>query len=103
MPIKPTIGRMVYYKTRGSADGVYPPKDFAAIITDVHPENDTIDLVTFGPGGIRFELSVSQGQEPSRWDWMPFQKDQQARMAPGTLNASHTGSGTISGGTVQGQ
>lgn len=26
---------MVYYKSRGSADGVFPPKDRAAVVTDV--------------------------------------------------------------------
>lgn len=25
--------------------------------------------------------SVVQGSEPGQWDWMPFQKDQQARLA----------------------
>lgn len=75
MEIKPTIGRVVYYKTRGSADGFYPPKNFAAIITEVDEENETICLATFGKTGIRFEIDVKQGEEPGQWDWMSFQKD----------------------------
>lgn len=91
--IAPTVGRMVYYKTRGSADGVFPPTDFAAIITAVSNEEGPyiwkVCLATFGVSGLRFEQNVSQGQEPGQWDWMPFQKDQVARMAQGTLNGSH--------------
>lgn len=79
---------MVYFKTRGSADGVFPPTDFASIITKVYP-NNRVSLATFGELGIRFEHSVPQGQEPGQWDWMPFQKDQAARLAPGTANESH--------------
>lgn len=78
--IKPTVGRMVYFKTRGSLDGVFPPRDFAAIITRVY-ENTNVSLASFGETGIRFELNVTQGQEPGQWDWMPFQKDQVARLA----------------------
>lgn len=85
MPVdmKPTVGRMVYYKTRGSADGMYPSVNFAAIITNVESNGDTglICLAVFGPQGLRFELGVEQGQEIGQWDWMPFQKDQQARLA----------------------
>lgn len=88
MEITPTVGRMVYFKTRGSADGVFPPTDFASIITKVYP-NNRVSLATFGELGIRFEHSVPQGQEPGQWDWMPFQKDQAARLAPGTANESH--------------
>lgn len=88
--IAPTVGRMVYYKTRGSADGVYPPTDFAAIVTSIDDQDSTlVSLVTFGKTGIRFETMVPKGDQPGQWDWMPFQKDQQARMAPGTLNESH--------------
>lgn len=73
--IVPTVGRMVYFKTRGSADGVYPPTDFAAIITAVHSDT-CVSLATFGLTGMRFELNAEQGQEPGEWDWMPYQKGQ---------------------------
>lgn len=88
-----TTGRIVYYKTRGSADGVFPPTNFAAIVTDAH-NGITIDLCTFGPSGIRFETNVAKGDQPGNWDWVPFQKDQAARMAPGTINGSHPGAFT---------
>lgn len=83
MEIKPTVGRMVYYKTRGSADNAYPSMDSAAIITRVINDT-TINLVFFSDTGSRHELSVEQGQNAGQWDWMPFQKDQQARLADTT-------------------
>lgn len=103
--IKPTVGRIVYYKTRGSADGVFPPTDFASIVTQVHSDigdGTTVDLVTFGPTGMRFEVGVAQGSVAGNWDWMPFQKDQAARMAPGTLDGSHGSVSTTPGVSTSG-
>lgn len=77
--IKPTVGRVVYFKTRGSLDGKFPPTEFASMITKVYKGN-VVSLVTFGEAGMRFEVKVKQGQEAGQWDWMPFQKDQQARL-----------------------
>lgn len=95
--MKPTVGRMVYYKARGSADGVFPKVDRAAVVTDVmndgKVENATdawkVRLTVFNPEGLFFTAWLDQGQEGGQWDWMPFQKDQQARMVPGTMNESH--------------
>lgn len=94
MDIKPTVGRIVHYHTRGSADGEYPPTDFAAIITAVNMGGETpstVHLCTFGVEGIRFEQWVNQGSAPGEWDWMPFQKDQVARMAVGTASSPGIG------------
>jgi hypothetical protein len=70
MPTEPTpsVGRIVHYKTRGSADGVFPPTNFAAIITGVK-DDITVDLVTFGPSGMRFETNVAQGDLGGEWNW----------------------------------
>lgn len=67
----PTVGRIVHYKTRGSADGVYPPTNFAAIITDLptSTEMGVVSLAVFGPQGLRFELGVSQGDAAGQWNW----------------------------------
>lgn len=67
----PTIGRIVHFKTRGSADGVYPPTNFAAMITKVYT-NDCVSLVTFGESGFRFETSVMQGNDVGQWHWPEF-------------------------------
>lgn len=78
MPNQPSVGRIVHYKTRGSADGVFPPTAFAAIITrlcDGHASKEAgencVDLVTFGPSGMRFEQHVAEGSEIGQWSWPP--------------------------------
>lgn len=87
--MKPTVGRIVYYKARGSADGVFPKVDRAAIVTDVIERKKTQDnsvlgydvrLCVMNPEGLFFTAWLTQGQEGGQWDWMPFQKDQQARV-----------------------
>jgi len=76
----PSVGRIVHYQTRGSADGAYPPTCFAAIVTAVCPEDlgpdegepgPCVDLVTFGPDGLRFEHHVGYGedQRAGTWHW----------------------------------
>lgn len=98
MEIKPTVGRVVYYKARGSADGKFPKTDRAAIITDVKefPLNEAgatvlkVRLCVLNPEGMFFSDWLTQGQEGGQWDWMPFQKDQQARLAKEELNNLNT-------------
>lgn len=68
--MKPTVGRIVHYNTRGSADGKFPPTAFAAIITEVCSP-DCVSLVTFGPSGIRFEPHVPYGYGVGQWNWPP--------------------------------
>lgn len=74
---------MVYYKARGSADGVFPKKDRAAVVTDVREDgvskSFSLRLCVMNPEGLFFTDWLSQGQEGGQWDWMPFQKDQQKR------------------------
>lgn len=80
--IKPTTGRVVLY--------TYGASQAPAFITGVN-EDGTVNLHVF-PNESRdcfFCPDVVQGDADGQWDWMPFQKDQQARMAAGTLNASH--------------
>ncbi len=64
----PSVGRIVHYHTRGSADGQFPPTVFASIITEVKNPT-TVSLATFGPSGLRFETDVSMGEEPGNWSW----------------------------------
>ena len=82
--IKPTVGRVVYYKSRGSADGVFPSVDRAAIVTDTRDgevDDTEVRLAVLNPEGLFFSDWLVQGEAPGNWDWMPFQKDQQARLA----------------------
>lgn len=89
--MKPTVGRIVYYKSYGSPvlpDGTqkYESKDRAAIVTEVlegvDGEPTLASLCVLNPEGMFFKELCSQGQEGGQWDWMPFQKDQQARLNP---------------------
>lgn len=94
--MKPTIGRIVYYKARGSADGVFPKTDRAAVVTDVRVLREQLDTPSdpsyleglyeiracvMNPEGLFFTAWIPQGQEGGQWDWMPFQKDQVSRLA----------------------
>lgn len=81
--IKPTIGRIVYYKSYGTPGGEYPSVDRAAIITAVDDSLlvPTVDLCVLNPEGMFFNKGVFQGQDGGQWDWMPFQKDQVKRLA----------------------
>lgn len=86
--MKPTVGRIVYYKSRGSADGKFPSVDRAAIVTDVKTvsevdgsnESFRVRVCVFNPEGIFFSDWLDQGGLGGNWDWMPFQKDQQLRV-----------------------
>lgn len=82
MYIPPTVGRVVYYKSYGTPGGEYPSVDRAAIITEVKDaEAGIVSVCVLNPTGFFFNQDLSQGQNPGQWDWMPFQKDQQARLA----------------------
>lgn len=82
----PTVGRVVYYKARGSADGVFPSVDRAAIITDVRESTEPnmvlgespkqVRLAVLNPEGLFFSGWLDQGQGGGQWDWMPYQKAQ---------------------------
>lgn len=94
MNIAPTVGRMVYYKARGSADGVFPSVDRAAVVTAVQDtglENPyQVRLCIFNPEGLFFTPWLDQGSEGGQWDWMPFQKDQQALLNTEEVSKSDT-------------
>lgn len=63
---KPSVGRIVHYVSRGSADGVYQPQCRAAIITEVdeyQPSADGefvghVDLCVLNPTGMFFNRGV---------------------------------------------
>ena len=86
-----TVGRMVYYKSYGTPGGEYPSVDRAAVVTAVREDigEGVVDLCVLNPEGMFFNRGVKQGENRGQWDWMPFQKDQQARLAKDTANDSH--------------
>lgn len=52
----PSVGRIVHYVARGSADGVFPAVCRAAIITEVGiaADNQMIRCAVFHPDGVLF-------------------------------------------------
>lgn len=76
--MKPTVGRIVYYKSFGTPNGEFVPEDRAAIVTGV-VDDETVHLCVLNPTGMYFNLNVKHGSGGGRWDWMPFQKGQAAK------------------------
>lgn len=72
------VGTNVYYKSRGSADGIFPKTNRAAIVTDVRmsatqdsstPIRYDAKLTVFNPEGMFFTDWLTQGQEGGQWDY----------------------------------
>lgn len=77
--MKPTIGRIVHFVSRGSADGIYPKRHVPMIVVDVEGEfvpgesgNISVSGWTFNPGGTRYESFVKEDQSAEvggTWHW----------------------------------
>lgn len=59
----PSVGRIVHYVARGSADGVFPVACRAAIVTDVPPDagDHMVGLAVFHPDGLLFAQGIPEG------------------------------------------
>lgn len=76
----PTVGRIVHYKSRGSADGVFPSVPRAAIVSDVREKISSgvqtgiheVKLTVFNPEGLFFTDWLTQGDAPGNWNWPPI-------------------------------
>jgi hypothetical protein len=69
---KPSVGRIVHYMARGSADGVFKPECRAAIITEVSGDNsEWISLCILNPTGLFFTHRVpfEDNKNPGTWHW----------------------------------
>lgn len=78
--MKPTIGRIVHYRSYGSADGTYEPECISAIVTKVDGEvvnllNERmwkVGLAVFNPEGLYFKTACTQDESQERggsWHW----------------------------------
>lgn len=80
MNLIPTVGRIVHYK--GQKNGVV--KNYPAMVIDVDTSEEGSTKVLLGvhteSGYQTLSWIDKQGEEMGSWDWMPFQKDQQARL-----------------------
>lgn len=82
--IKPTIGRVVWYRQPGSTDEQQPN---AAIVCYVHSD-ECVNLTWFDYSGGTFSatsvfLYQNEGEKPSSGfcEWMPYQIGQAAKTA----------------------
>jgi hypothetical protein len=60
---KPSVGRIVHYVSRGSADGKFAPECRAAIVTEVAEDGRTVGLCVANPAGLFFH-PLSDGGAP---------------------------------------
>lgn len=75
----PSVGRIVHYKSRGSADGVYEPACRAAVITDICEDPDHSDpgtqcvaLTVLNPEGLFIHPHIQQNDWTyvgGTWHW----------------------------------
>lgn len=83
--MRPTVGRVVHYVARGSADGVFPPTCRTAFITEVEAvdvagvdaELQRVGLMVANPTGLFFhsladggcEHWVAEERRGGSWHW----------------------------------
>jgi hypothetical protein len=72
----PTVGRIVHYVARGSADGRFPKVCRAALVTEVAADESTVGLCAINPTGLFFHpLSdggcayESDAENGGTWHW----------------------------------
>ncbi len=71
----PSVGRVVHYRSRGSADGRFAPECRAAIITEVGPVSGAVasaSLCVLNPSGMFFDQDVPQSEvvlDGGTWHW----------------------------------
>lgn len=74
---RPSIGRIVHYRSYGTPNGEFKPEPRAAVVTAVHLEKESsevesVDLCVLNPTGMFFNQNVKQGEEGGQWSWPPF-------------------------------
>jgi hypothetical protein len=76
----PSVGRIVHYVSRGSADGKFPSVCRAAVITETYGARPTsgvhmVGLAVLNPTGMFFDASIpyapanDEGLQGGTWHW----------------------------------
>lgn len=69
--MKPSIGRVVHYRSRGSADGVFGAKCRAAVITEVDTDG-FVSLAVLNPTGLFFDPMVAHRPDSRPGSWHAY-------------------------------
>jgi hypothetical protein len=74
---RPTIGRVVLYKSYGTPNGEYKPESRAAIITRVSEKDPTVvGLCIMNPTGLFFNDRVNYGKREGQWQYPEIVKEE---------------------------
>lgn len=72
----PSVGRIVHYVARGSADGRFPKTCRAALVTEVATDGSTVGLCAINPTGLFFHqlgdggcAYESDAENGGTWHW----------------------------------
>lgn len=71
---KPSVGRIVHYRSYGTPNGEYEPEVRAAIITAIHKGDNSmqVSLCVLNPTGMFFNEKVNYSvSTPGCWSWPP--------------------------------
>lgn len=85
-PQVPSVGRIVHYRSRGSADGVFREQCRAAVITDglegTRAAGFAVALAVLNPTGLFFDQFIEHDETlaPGTWHWPG--RDGDCRPAP---------------------
>jgi hypothetical protein len=67
----PSVGRIVHYQAYGTPGGEFPSVPRAAIIADVH-QDDEVTVCVLNPSGLFFNrVKYSEDPKPGCWNWPP--------------------------------
>lgn len=74
---QPSVGRVVHYVSRGSADGAFPSVCRAAVVTEIEPglpgiDPDRVGLCVLNPSGMFFDQGIRQNEDAKpggTWHW----------------------------------
>lgn len=66
----PSVGRIVHYVARGSADGRFPSACRAAVVTEVGT-GEVVSLAVLNPTGVFFDEHIAYGEDNTggTWHW----------------------------------
>lgn len=71
MTQKPSVGRVVHYRAYGTPGGEFKSVPRAAVIVDVHQDDD-VTVCVLNPSGIFFNrVKYSEDPKPGCWNWPP--------------------------------